>query len=268
MKLKRFIKDLVSDVLFSCNRGKWERLNKGDFRILLYHSVEKRDTSVDTMGLAISPELFYAQMKYLKEKGANILSLPDLIAGIINGLPIPDKAVAITFDDGYKSVFTGALPILKEFGFTAAVFINIYFVENKIANSLYYHDWSALSWKEVKQLYGAGLSIGSHALTHGKLAKLSDQEINYEVKQSKILIEDNTGIKINTFSYPHGSFNRRIKNIVRDSGFICSCSSIEGINNTKADFYALKRTEISAFDNSLARFEKKVSGSYDWLGYI
>lgn len=268
MKLKRFIKDCVSDVLFSCNKGGWIRLNKGDFRILLYHSVEKRNTAVDTMGLAISPELFYAQMKYLKEKGANILSLPDLIARSMKRLPIPDKAVAITFDDGYRSVFTGALPILKEFGFTATVFINIYFLENKIADNQYYHDWGALSWEEVKQLYGAGLSIGSHAFTHGKLVGLSGQEIDYEVRQSKILIEDNTGIKINTFSYPHGSFNRRIKNIVKDSGFICSCSSIDGINNAKVDFYALKRTEICAFDSSLHKFEKKISGSYDWLGYI
>ena len=220
------------------------------------------------MGLAVPVESFYDQMKYLKVKNFNVIGLSELITFMTSGLPMPDKSIAITFDDGFKNIQTNALPILKEFGFTATLFVNLYFLERKIPKEFYWSDWLTLNWEEIKQLHESDITVGSHALTHRKLTKVSDGDLQNEIFGSKEIIEQNIGEKIFAFSYPHGAFNNKIKNILKLNNFRCSCSSIHGANNAHADPYTLRRTEITAFDNTITKFEKKILGCFDWLGKV
>ena len=269
MEMKRILKDKLSDCIFS-----WGKLNKSrclkrrSCRILIYHSIENSDLSEDKMGLAVPSEKFYIHMKYLKENKFSVIGLLELVSKIANQQLIPEKSIVITFDDGFRSILMKALPILKEFGFTATLFVNIYFVENKLPKHLYWHDWQTLNWDEINRLYEEGLLIGSHAVTHRKLTELNEEELKNEIVGSKELIERNINAKINTFSYPQGAFNPKVKEALRNNNFICSCSSIEGTNDSQSDFFALKRTEITAFDDTPLKFEKKILGCYDWLGMI
>ena len=157
----------------------------------MYHSVENADLAEDKMGLAVTPETFYMHMKYLKENKFTIIGLLELADRITGQSLLHEKSVVITFDDGYRSILTNALPILKEFGFSATLFVNIYFVERKLPERLYCHNWETLNWDEVRKLYEAGMLIGSHAVTHKKLTELNDEELKRELADSKELIERN-----------------------------------------------------------------------------
>ncbi len=269
MALKTILKDRISDLVFFYRKHSRSEFSlKKKSRILLYHSIETSDPKIDKMGLAVPPDIFRMHMQYLKDNDVRVIDLSDLIKRIINNQSITDNSIVITFDDGYRSILTKALPILKEFGFSATLFVNLNFVERKIQGNLYWQDWPTLTWDKINELSGAGVSIGSHGVSHKELSGLNDTELNTEIVDSKEVIERNVSVKINMFSYPHGSFNEKVIEVLKKNNYACSCSSIPGTNGSQSDLFALKRTEITSFDNTLHKFEKKISGSYDWLGKL
>lgn len=241
--------------------------NKNQCRILIYHSIENCNRNEDKLGLAVSPDVFYMHMMYLKENKFNVIGLLDLVKIIQKSKIIPKKSIVITFDDGYKSILTNALPILKEFGLSSVCFVNIYFIEKKVPKHLYWTHWPTLNWEDIKTL-SEDVQIGSHGLTHRKLTSLNHEDLLNEIGRSKELLEAKLKEEVNAFSYPHGAFNSKVKKVLRECGYFCSCSSVEGTNNSFSDLFFLRRTEISAYDNSLHNFEKKILGCYDWLGKI
>lgn len=266
MRIKCFIKDGISEAAFFLNKI---QPNSGPnrCRILMYHSIEKCDPRIDRMGLAVHPDDFYMQMRYLSDNAFKVIGLDELSCLVSGKEHIPDKSVIITYDDGYRSILENAAPILKNFGFTAVLFLNIDFLEKKIPCNFYWHGWPILNWPEARLLAQAGVSLGSHGLTHVRLASFDARRINEEIAESKTRIEKNTGVIVNSFSYPNGSFDHRVKLALRQSGFVCACSSVEGSNTSASDLFALKRTEITGFD-TIEIFKKKLSGSRDWLGYV
>ena len=220
------------------------------------------------MGLAVPPPAFEMHMRYLKKNGFCVIGLADLARKIKSRLPIPRKSVAIAFDDGYRSILTNALPILKKFEFTATLFVNVYFLERKLPKHVYWHDWQTLNWDDLRKLHEAGISIGSHALTHRSLAGMNTEELIGEIDASRKTIEGKISSEVYAFSFPHGRYTSEAKSILKDRGFLCACSSVNGANDKNADIFALKRTEITAFDDSPLKFEKKILGCYDWLAYL
>lgn len=269
MSVKRIIRDRISDGVFGVKRlAKPIVLAQNSCRILMYHSIEDVDTAKDPMNLAVSPETFYMQMEYLKLNGFRVISLAELSGRIAEGAAIPPKSVTVTFDDGFRSILTHAFPVLKKFGFQATLFVNIYFIERKLPEDLYWRQWQTLNWGEVKRLHDEGLGIGSHAFTHRRLTSVEKGELEREIVTSKELIEKNIGSSVSTFCYPHGIFNAEVKKKVIDTGYHSSCSSIEGVNKAGSDIFALRRTEIFPFDDTPFKFEKKMLGSQDWLRFV
>ena len=269
MSIKRTIKYKISDLFYIYRKTVKEKiLTNGQFRILLYHSIDSFDVSKDKMGMAVPVQSFYDQMEYLKENNFHVISLSELIDFFSSGSTIPHKTIAITFDDGFKSILTNALPILQEFGFSATLFLNINFLKKKVPKDYYCSDWPTLNWEGVKQLHESDVYIGSHALTHRKLTKVSDKNLHDEIVDSKGIIEQHIGENIIAFSYPHGAFNSRVKQVLKANNFRCACTSLDGTNRAHSDPYALCRTEITAFDNTLTKFEKKLLGCFDWVGKV
>ena len=265
--VKRIVKDRISDALFTYRRNAEARFLKGHARILIYHAVENSNPAEDKMGLAVTPSAFHEQMAYLKENGFRVTDLSGLVQGVMQKIPIQEKSVVITFDDGYKSVLTNALPVLKEFGFPATVFINVHFIERKLQESGYWRNWKTLGWEEVKHLSREGISMGSHALTHQRLTRVNPGSLYDEIVRSREIIEEKINNRIDTFCYPHGAFNRKVIEILKDNNFHCACSGIPGTADMHSDIFALRRTEITAFDDTRLKFMKKLLGCYDWIRY-
>ncbi len=117
-----------------------------------------------------------------------------------------DKVVILNFDDGRKTQFTQAKPILDKYGFKATFYV----VCNYLGNKPGYMDW-----KEVKQLYEEGNDIGSHSMSHAHLGNLSKKDVKFQVGQSKKCLEDH-GIDVTSFAYPfnEGSNDKKVIKIV------------------------------------------------------
>jgi len=131
---------------------------------------------------------------------------PDIVAQQTTKNGEHNKAVIINFDDGHKSQYTDAKPILDKYGFKATFYV----VCNYIGNKQGYMDW-----KEVETLHKEGHDIGSHSMSHVHLSKLSKKNIKYEVGQSKKCLQDH-GIEATSFAYPFndGSYDKNILDMV------------------------------------------------------
>lgn len=225
-------------------------------RILTYHSVGVRDHEMN-----VSPDAFARQMEWLAAN-ARVISLADAAAG--------RTGVAVTFDDGYRDNLTEAAPVLLRLRIPAAVFL----VAGKMGRTLDHdagRDGAAiLTWDEARALYSMGIGLGSHGMTHRRLAALSEAAQREEVAGSKKTIEDRLGISIEAFAYPFGSaadYNDIGMRLVRESGYACAASNRYGLNRPGGDPWQLRRIWVDASD-TLASFQAKVDGRLDLLSLI
>ena len=125
-----------------------------------------------------------------------------------------------------------------------------------------------LSISELRELSQIkNCTIGAHGYSHKPLTNLSIKEVKEEILKSKNSLEDILGKEINLMSYPHGSFNSAVKEIVKECGFQSASSSKPGTNSRNIDMYELRRTSILSHDN-LKDFRSKINGEWDWTKWI
>jgi len=183
--------------------------------ILCYHRFEDACSST----YAVTPTAFEDQMEYLRRNGFHSISLKTLahyVAGCLNSLP--PKPVVITIDDGWKSGYTKAVPILKQKGFTATFFVYTYFISS-CQNSL--------SWDDLKVLLKDGFEVGSHTKSHPNfllLRKRLDPDeyrkrVLEELKDSRKLLEERLNTSVSLFSYPYGLYDSHLENEIRECGY-------------------------------------------------
>ncbi|HSF51274.1 MAG TPA: polysaccharide deacetylase family protein [Nitrososphaeraceae archaeon] len=128
----------------------------------------------------------------------------------------PIKAAIITFDDGMLSQYTYAKPILDKYNFKATFYIICNNVDKE----------NRMNWNNIHILEEEGHEIGSHSMNHKKLGKLSDEEIKYEIIESKRCLQEN-GFDVISFSFPYndGDNNKKILKIVADNYYIARTAS-------------------------------------------
>lgn len=268
MRVRHIIKRALSSLCYFMQiSGAFDLNRQSGFRILLYHSVDTPDSN-DRLRIRVSPEDFYEQMKFLHHNGYKIFTLDEIIEIIQNKRDIPEKAIAITFDDGYKDVLENAVPVLCKFNFKAAVFIATDYIEKKDRFGLdYWEKWKFLSWEEIEKMKDLDIEIGSHSVSHMCMSELPGEDVKKEVIGSKKILENKITGNVRFFSYPHGSFDGNLKNILKTSGYAAAFTSIEGVNSHETDLFKFKRIEINGDDN-ISEFNKKITGCYDCVGFF
>ena len=186
-------------------------------------------------GTEITPAAFEAQMKELKDRGITVISLQDLLAWRRGEKNLPPRCAVITFDDGWKSQYEVAWPIMKKFGYTFTMFI---YTEGVRGGSL--GGGEAITWEQLADLRDNGIDIEAHTATHQDLreghnimvavpggkrtrTKLTgpqyEQWLQSEVVAPKQLLEQRLGIKVNCFAVPFGSYNEHVKEVARNVGY-------------------------------------------------
>ena len=201
--------------------------------ILIYHSVREHIYGEDSMlkYYTVSPEAFTAQMQYLKDNNYSVLSLDFIADALEENIPIPEKSVAITFDDGWKNQYVNAYPILRRFGYTATFFI----ITNTIDKSHFF------SWDQIKLMNNNGMTIGSHTRFHPFLPEITNpDELKKELTISKKTLEDKLGHVVDIFAYPYGHYNDAVVSAVKSVGYRLARSTYKGIYHTKSDLFTMK----------------------------
>ncbi|MGE5112428.1 MAG: polysaccharide deacetylase family protein [Acidobacteriaceae bacterium] len=233
--------------------------------VLTYHSVGDSP-------LAVPEESFRQQMFWLSTQVA-VLDLDSVVKG--DWIPSPSGLVcAITFDDGYASVYRSAFPILRKFRFPATVYLVVDAIgdaERKRSNEFdgLYPDEEMLTWDEVKEMQAGGIRFGSHLLRHHDLTALSPQDADEELRESKQEIEAHVGTACTSFCYPWGRHNDRTVEAVRRAGYENALMTIQSRwgRGSQPDLFRIPRTDIRR-DYTIDDFAAVVRGNWDFLGQI
>jgi peptidoglycan/xylan/chitin deacetylase (PgdA/CDA1 family) len=187
-----------------------------DFLVLCYHAVSARWPA----DLSITPENLESQLGLLADRGYRGVRFTEAVTGTR-----PDKAVAVTFDDAYRSVHRLAEPILSKLGWPATVFVPTDFagterpmawpgidhwLEGEFAGELV-----PMSWEELDDLAGRGWEIGSHTRSHPRLTQLEDGALAEELSRSKQTCEERLGRECASIAYPYGDHDERVADSAR-----------------------------------------------------
>lgn len=208
--------------------------------------------------LAVSAQGFEQQLAYLASNGFRVIPLTELETIVSRKLPMPDKTVVLTIDDGYRSIYTIAYPLLKKYNFPATVFLYTDFVGGS----------AALSWQQLKEMQDSGLvDIQSHTKTHASLA-MSPEDATQAVYQARVrseisdaerTLERHLGSKPRYLSYPYGDHSEYAVSTLKQSGYTLAMTVQRGANPAFADPYLLRRTMIYN-NHDLADFKQIVRG--------
>jgi len=193
--------------------------------ILWYHQVAEIPRKLDPLGLVVPPDQFELQMRYLARNAYLCLTLLEAVRYIRNNGRTPAKSFVLTFDDGYQDIHSVVCPILEKFGFTATIFLVASYMGSP-------SDWAGqdgaragmlLSWAEARDLAHRGFILGSHTLTHPRLSMLDDQSAFEEIRNSRVLLQDQLDIQVDFFSYPYSDSDVRIERLVESAGYTAAC---------------------------------------------
>ncbi|WP_435811982.1 polysaccharide deacetylase family protein [Streptomyces massasporeus] len=210
--------------------------------ILMYHAVTHSPAPA-IRALSVSPDAFADHMRLLDERGFTPVTTARLGAAWRGGPPLPPRPVLITFDDGYRGVHDHVLPILRELGFTATVFVTTGWLRgpNEIDGAALD---TMLDWEEVRELAAQGTEIGGHSHSHPQLDQLSAGELCYEVEYCKEIIAERLGSAPASFAYPYGYSNRRVRQAVRAAGFAQSVAVGNELAEPRQSPFALRRVTV------------------------
>ncbi|GAA3156592.1 hypothetical protein GCM10010466_54320 [Planomonospora alba] len=212
--------------------------------ILMYHAVSERPTE-ETRPLAVSPARFAEQLELLREHGFTPMTLSDLVAGVNRAGPLPERPVAITFDDGYDDFHTEALPLLTRYGYPATVFVTTGWIRDAGAEAAGRRLGPTLSWSQIAEAVSCGIEIGGHSHSHPQLDQLPDGPLRDELRRNKELLEDRIGRPVTTMAYPYGYSSARVRRQVRQAGYRTACAVANDAFEAGDEPFALPRLTVT-----------------------
>ena len=207
--------------------------------ILLYHNITEDDASLD-LDVHITRKLFKSHLNYLYENNYNTITLRDYYDYRVNGTPLPENPVIITFDDGYISNYETAYPLLKDYGFKATIFMVTDFSYNP-----YSFSYPHFTYSQAKEMEESGvIDIESHSASHSVHNALNAPELLYQVRKSYADLYFNLNKIPFAYAYPTGAYSELSKNTVKDAGYKIQLTVQGKLNNDDTPLDELKRLNI------------------------
>lgn len=224
-------------------------LRAGQATILLYHRFEDERHP----GTSTSLKDFYNQMKFLKEHGYRVIPLKDLVKLLEERKPIPDKAVVITIDDGYRSTMK-AFEILKEFDFPFTIFLYMEAVGR-------YPDF--LTFDDIKKLLEFGKAdFENHSYSHRAFGfDVNLREFLEDLEKSEERFERIFGRKPEFYAFPYGFYNLALVEVLRQRGYRAVFTQDPGNVDVHSDPFRLSRQAVvgswSRMDHFIRRLNRE-----------
>jgi peptidoglycan/xylan/chitin deacetylase (PgdA/CDA1 family) len=202
--------------------------------VLCYHAVDD-DVAGPLAPWAMTPARFTEHLDALAHAGHRPVPLDRLLVEVHDlGLPPPPGAVVLTVDDGYADVAETVAPLLAARSWPATVFVST-------GVGPRFCDRAMLDPGAVRDLAAAGLTVGAHGHTHVALDTVDPARADDEIRRSRDLLQEWTGAAVDTFAYPHGFHDRRVRQLVVDAGFTGACAVKQALSSTEDDRFALAR---------------------------
>lgn len=220
--------------------------------ILCYHRFSKGSDTSDAMNLPIAR--FREQMQFLHSNGYQVIPLYQLDSYLRGEQDMPAKSVVLTADDGYRSFYELAFPVLQEFNYQATLFVYTDFIGAPMASD----------WQQLREMESSGLvQIQSHSKSHTSLAIPPDEEtdltalIRQEIAYPKKMLQRELGHPNTIFSYPYGDSSDQAIQQLNNSGIHMAVTVQQGGNPSFANPYLLRRTMVYA-DDDMDEFKRKL----------
>ncbi len=195
--------------------------------VLSYHAVSSSWPSA----LAVPESVLEAQLGLLRRRGYVGLTFAEWARRHAAGT-LPQRSVAVTFDDGYASTLK-AKPILDALGFPGTVFVVVDFVASgdplqwpgidEWRSSEHAQELQPLNWEQLEELTSAGWEVGSHTLSHPRLPGLDPEALDAELRDSRTAIVDRVGA-CETIAYPYGEADERVAAAAEAAGYLAGCT--------------------------------------------
>ncbi|NWK54328.1 polysaccharide deacetylase family protein [Verrucomicrobiaceae bacterium N1E253] len=248
------------------NKGPASQENQDSSRVVVlgYHDFSATKKATEML---IPTEKFRKQMQALQDLGLNVIGMEDFLAWRRGEKTLPDKSVLITIDDGWKSVYTDAYPILKEFGYPFTVFLYTNYVDGGGA---------ALTSPMIREMMKNGCSIGSHSISHPYPVSIRKEQkkgdtsyaayLRKEMGDSKQFLESQFQQKVTTYAYPGGFVTDEMPPIATDLGYECLFTVLPGkvtasSANQRLPRYVILGTHDYIFRNATSFKATSTSGA-------
>jgi len=221
--------------------------------ILMYHQVGDFRRVRTHRAVYCHQRRFAAQMALLKRLRCSVLTMDQVQACLAGARPVPPRAVAITFDDGYENFYAFALPWLQRYGFAATV----YAVAGLVGRPAHWlqtdglPDALLMDASRLREIRRAGIQVGSHALSHVPLAGLSGPALDSELAGSRRILEDLLGEPVTHLCYPYGSHDPAVVAAAAGAGYATGVTCLRARATSAFDPLALPRKAISFGDDRL-----------------
>lgn len=229
--------------------------------ILMYHSIS-HSAAAKFKKFTVSPTVFANQMAYLYQQAYTPITVSQFIhmrSQVSSALP--ERPVVITFDDGFADFYREVLPVLKQYSFTATLYVATAFVDD--TSRWLQHEGEAtrpmLTWEQLTEISEYGIECGAHSHSHPQLDILPKSLSYNEIVQSKRILEHHLGRQISSFAYPFGYHTAMIRRQVREAGYTSACAVKYTMSSESTDPFALTRLIVGA-DLDLNTFAALVSG--------
>jgi peptidoglycan/xylan/chitin deacetylase (PgdA/CDA1 family) len=204
--------------------------------ILMYHVIAPPPAGAPFPGLYVPPGEFAAQMQALKSAGWHAVTLDQLAAYWRHGTPLPaGKPIVLTFDNGYHSQYTQALPVLRRLGWVA---------DENIQLTGLPPSQGGLSDEEIRGLVAAGWELDTQGFSHADLITLGVDQLHYQVAVARTTIQRRFHAPVNWFCYPSGHYDATVIAAVRAAGYAGSTTVVPGWAHRLDDPYRLHRLRV------------------------
>jgi biofilm PGA synthesis lipoprotein PgaB len=221
---------------------------------LIYHHVDTKTPR----STSVSPELFTQHLDHLAEGGYTVLGLEEVLEALRTGGSLPDKAVVLTFDDGYSSVYETAFPMLQARGWPFTVFV--------CPDGIDHRRGPLVTWDQLREMAAAGVTIASHGLRHDHLhRRVAEEEdadwqvrIKGELEESAARLTKEIGRSPAMMAYPYGEYDAALQSIVAEMGW-AAFGQQSGAMGRYSEMTALPRFPMSGGDAGMENFPVKVS---------
>ncbi|HEY5288053.1 MAG TPA: polysaccharide deacetylase family protein [Solirubrobacteraceae bacterium] len=204
--------------------------------ILMYHVINPPPAGAKFPGLYVSPEEFSAQARALAGAGFHAVTMDQMRANWTRGTPLPaGKPIVLSFDNGYQSQYTQALPVLRRLGWVG--------VENMQLTGLP-PSQGGLSDAQIRGLVAAGWELDTQGISHADLITLSPTALHEQVAVARAEVQRRYQVPVNWFCYPSGHYNSTVINAVKAAGYVGSTTVVPGWASPSGDSYRLPRLRV------------------------